>query len=234
MKTLSKMTKAELIKELGDHQKRLSFRCVHGHTGYAHRNCYDQSKGAVNKIGFFDIETHELNADWGFVFSYCIKRQGGSIIKRVVKGKDVLNWRIRDKKLIQQFCDDVKEFDTLVVYYGKDTGGRYQRHDIPFMRTRALRWKIKNFPKEKEIKIIDVYDIVKSKFKQKSNSMKSACRLLGIPCKETPLDWNQWQQARDGSDRALAYVLKHNVEDVITTEKLFNEIYEYKKVRTLI
>ncbi len=234
MKELKQMTKAELIDMLGDHHARMGFRCIHGHTGEGHRTCYDQAKGIKQTIGFFDIETFELNADWGFVFSYCIKRQGGSIIKRVVKGRDVLNWKVRDRKIVEQFCEDVKEFSALVVFYGKDTGGKFQRHDIPFMRTRALRWGIKNFPKQRELVIIDIYDTVKSKLKQKSNSMKNTCRLLDIPCKETPIDWNQWQKARDGDDKALAYVLKHNIEDVVATEELYNAVYQYKKVKVLI
>ena len=166
--------------------------------------------------------------------SYCIKKQGGRIIKQVIRGKDVINYKVRDKHIVKQFCEDVKGFDALVVFYGKDTGGKYQRHDIPFMRTRALKWKYTNFPKQRELVIIDLYDIVKSKFKQKSNSMKSTCMLLDIPSKQTPIDWEMWQRARDGCDIALKYVLKHNIEDVVTTELLFDRIYDYKKVRTLI
>ena len=227
-------TKAEILEELEEYRDREVFRCIHGHSGLSHYNCYKKEKGLVDRIGFFDIETFELNADWGFVFSYCIKRQGGSIIRRVLTGKEVLNYKVRDRRLIKQFCQDVKEFDTLVVYYGKDTGGRYQRHDIPFMRTRAMRWKIKNFPTNREKIIIDLYDCVKAKTKQKSNSMEHICKLLGIPAKQTPHDWEVWQRARDGNEKALKTVLMHNDEDVISMEMLFDEVYRYKKVRTLI
>ncbi|KKN35447.1 hypothetical protein LCGC14_0783500 [marine sediment metagenome] len=231
---LNEMTKAELIEELTEHYARKSFRCIHGHTGHSHRNCFDRERGLVHRVGFFDIETFELLADWGFAFCYSIKKLDGEIIKATITGKEVLNWRIRDKRIIKQFCKDVKNFDHLVVYYGKDTGGRYQRHDIPFMRTRAERWGIKDFPKEKELVIIDLYDVVKAKFKMKSNSMKHICKLLKIPCKQTPIDWDVWQRARDGSDRDLKIVQRHCDEDVVATELLFKEVYPYKRVRTLI
>lgn len=228
------MKKSEIQAELKKYTDRETFRCIHGHTGLTHRNCYNMALGIKMRIGFFDIETFELNADWGFCFSYCIKRQKGSIIKRVIEPEDVLNPKIRDKKLIEQFCRDVKEFDALVVYYGKDTGGKYQRHDIPFMRTRALRWGIEDFPKQKEKIIIDLYDTVKSKTKTKSNSMANICKLLDISAKQSPHNWEIWQQARDGNKKALSYVLKHNIEDVITTEELYDKIYKYKQVRVLI
>ena len=234
MLSLDKMTKKELIEELAENRKKLTFRCIHGHTGHTHRACYERNLGVVTRIGFFDIETFELLADWGFAFCYCILPLDGKIIKRTVTGGEVLNWKVRDKRLIQQFCKDVWGFDQLVVYYGKDTGGKYQRHDIPFMRTRAEKWGIKDFPKARELVIIDLYDVVKSKFKMKSNSMAHICQLKGIPCKQSPHDWDIWQRARDGNETALRYVLKHCQEDVETTRDLWKEIYPYKRVRTLI
>ena len=227
-------TKTELLAELDEFRKKAAFRCKHGHDGASHKNCYRTSKGLSNRIGYIDNETYELTADWGFLLSYCIKRQGGSIIRNVVKGEDISNWKVRDRNIVRQCCEDMKKFDTLVVYYGKDTGGKYQRHDIPFVRTRALNWGLNTFPKDRNLIIIDIYDAVKAVTKQKSNSMRSICRLLKIPCKETELDWVMWQRARDGEDKALRYVLKHNAEDVVSTELVFDEIYPYKKVKVLI
>ena len=220
--------------ELKEHYERLAFRCIHGHNGYSHRNCWKMTVGVKDKIGFFDIETSDLVADWGFVLSYCIKHENGKIIKRVISPEEVLSDKLRDHRLIKLFAEDVKLFDALCVYYGKDTGGRYQRHDIPFMRTRFERWKHKGFPKQKEISIIDLYDVVKSKFKLKRNSMQHACTFLGIESKTTPHDFGVWQRARDGNRTALNKVLKHNVEDVVTTEELYKRIYPYKKVKVLI
>lgn len=227
-------TKKELEILLADHLSRKKFRCIHGHNGESHRNCYDMENGVKDRIGFFDIETSDLLADWGFLLSYCIKRQGGSIIKRCITPKEVLSDKIRDKRLVQAFAVDVKLFDTLVVFYGKDTGGRYQRHDIPFMRTRFEHWGHKGFPKQKEIAIIDIYDTCKSKFKLKRNSMQHVCNFLGISNKTTPHDFGVWQKARDGDKKALAAILKHNVEDVITTEELYDRVYHYKRVKVLI
>lgn len=228
------MNKNDLKAELEVWRDRQAFRCIHGHNGLTHGNCWKMAKGIKDKIGFFDIETSDLNADWGFLLSYCIKYEGGGIIKRCITPKEVLNDKLRDHRLIKEFARDVLLFDTLVVYYGKDTGGRYQRHDIPFMRTRFEFWRHKGFPKQKEMGIIDVYDVVKSKLKLKRNSMQYACNFLGIINKTTPHDFGVWQRARDGNRAALRKILKHNEEDVITTEELYKRIYHYKKVKVLL
>ena len=231
---LEKLTKSELVAKLSDHYDRKSFRCIHGHTGESHRRCYDQAKGKTDRIGVFDIESSDLIGDWGFPLSYCLKSIDGRIRKRVLTSEEVLDDKQRDRRLIEQFCEDVLDFDSLVVYYGKDTGGRYQRHDMPFMRTRAEYWKINDFPKEKSLVIIDLYDTVKSKFKMKRNTLQHACMLCGIPSKQTPHDFKVWQRARDGNKTALRKILAHNAEDVVSTEALFKRVYPYKRVRVLI
>ena len=72
------------IFALGKSEKkaRAVFRCIHRHNGFDHPNCYDTEKGIIEKIGFLDIETSNLNADFGYVLSYCIKKLDGEIIKR--------------------------------------------------------------------------------------------------------------------------------------------------------
>ena len=232
---LSEMTKDDLIEELLEGRARKAFKCKHGHDGHSHKNCYNMNRGVKHRVGFFDIESSDLIADWGFAYCYCLlSLNKDKMIKRRITGTEVLNYKARDKSLIKQFIKDVKSFEALVVYYGKDTGGKYQRHDIPFMRTRAEFWNIKNFPKEKELIIIDLYDVVKAKFKLKRNSLDHFCKFKKIPCKQTPLDWEVWQRARDGHEPSLKYVLKHCTEDVVATKKAFKVAYPYKRVRAFI
>lgn len=234
MENLYDLTKAELVGQLLEYKNKEKFRCRHGHSGLSHKNCYFKELGIEQKIAIFDIETFELYADWGFMFCYCLKELEGDIITGCIRGKDVINHKVRDKKLVQQLCKDLKKFDVLVVYYGKDTGGKWQRHDISFARTRAWHWHIKSFPKDREKTIIDVYDIVKAKSKMKSNSLEHACSLFDIPVKLSPHSPDIWQRARDGNEKALGYVVKHCEEDVIATEALYKEVYEYKKVKSMI
>lgn len=225
-----------LKKEMLD---RFNFRCVHRHNGFTHPKCYADARGGGERIGFLDIESGgSLDADWGFVLTYCIKKMGGGIIKRSITPEEVraplMAGGTKDKRLMEQFCEDIKEFDTIVVYYGKDTGGRYQRHDIPFLRTRCEKWGVKGFPTWKQLKVIDLFDIVKKYFKLSKRSMQNACRLLGIESKGLPFNMEVWQDALAGHQPALDYILKHNVQDVVSTEKLYNAVIKYRGTRTNI
>lgn len=235
MINVNDMLKEELLD-------RLNFRCVHRHNGMSggHPVCYAKARKIEERIGFLDIESGgSLDADWGFLLTYCIKRLDGDIIKRSITPAEVRKPLMdgtgtKDKKILEQFCKDVWGFDTLVVYYGKDTGGRYQRHDIPFLRTRAARWGVEGFPEWKQIKVVDVFDIVKAKFKLSNRKMVTACRLFGIDAKGLPFNMEVWQDALAGHQPALDYIMLHNEQDVVSLEKLYKKVIGYKGTRTKI
>lgn len=215
---------------------RVNFRCVHRHDGFSHKRCFEKARAQGERIGFLDIESGgSLDADWGFLLTYCIKKLDGPIIEGQIRPsevrKAVSTGGTKDKRLLEKFCKDVWQFDTLVVYYGRDKGGRYQRHDIPFLRTRAAKWNVKGFPMWKQMKVIDLYDIVSAKFKLSRKSMQNACRLFGIESKASPFNMEVWQDALAGHQEALNYILEHNREDVISTEKLFKVLMPYKGTR---
>jgi len=65
MKNIANIKKEDLIK-------RFNFKCIHSHNGLDHWNCFDQFNNIQKKIAFLDIETSNLKANWGFVFSYCL------------------------------------------------------------------------------------------------------------------------------------------------------------------
>jgi len=217
----------------------LNFRCRHRHSGLTHPKCYDKARKKKERIGFLDIESGgSLDADWGFVLTYCIKRLDGDIIEGSITPAEVraplMKGGTKDKRVLQKFCKDVWEFDTLVVYYGKDTGGRYQRHDIPFLRTRCARWGLEGFPTWKQLKVIDLFDNVKKYFKLSKRSMQNACRLFGIESKGLPFNMEVWQDALAGHQPALDYILAHNRQDVLSTEKLYKAVIKYRGTRTKI
>jgi len=200
---------------------------AHGMPYLQHYNCYLRERHKEINIGFLDIESSDLHADFGYVFSYCILPLHGKLISRCIRSSEVKDGKRRDKRLLEQFCKDVRNFQTLVVYFGRD--GKY-RHDIPFLRTRAVKWGIKDFPKWKEIKVQDVYDIIKQKFKLKRSGQINACSLFGIrDRKPHPINWDIWQDAMCGSKEALDYILLHNKEDVKDLKALWKKVVDYKQ-----
>ena len=231
MKNVNMMLKAEMLD-------RFNYRCEHRHNGFNHPACYAKDRGEGERIGFLDIESGgSLDADWGFTFTYCIKKLDSEIIGSCITPAEVrkplMEGGTKDKRLLEKFCKDIRKFDTIVVYYGKDTGFRGQRHDIPFLRTRCAKWGL-DFPTWKQLKVIDLYDIVKKYFKLSRRRMVDACRLLGIECKASPFNQEIWQDALTGYKPALDYIMEHNRQDVISTEKLFKAVIKYRETRTNI
>jgi len=206
-----KMTKAEL-------QKFLTGRCKHYHFYYEHPACFIKEMGYPVRRGFLDIETSNLDADFGILLSYAIKVED----KRKIYGRHITKEELRsntlDKQLVKECIKDMMRFDELVSYYGT-------RFDLKFLRSRALYWGL-DFPEYGYIKHKDCYYMVRNRLKLHRNRLEDACRLLGIKGK-THLDGKIWVQALTGDEKALKYIFDHNKKDVIILEKLFKRLEVY-------
>lgn len=208
-------------------------KCKHGVDYLYHYNCFLKEKDvSINKICFLDIESGaSLTADFGYILSYCISDIKGNLIINSITSSEVRNEKVRDKRLITDFCRDIAKFEKIVVYYGKD---RYPRHDMPFLRTRALYWNIKTFPKWKEKKVQDMYDVVKHKMKLYRSGQANACRFLNIEKASHPINPVVWQSALSGDSKALKYIVTHNIEDVKCLRKLWIRLVEYSEASSTI
>ena len=214
MINLNRLKKEDILK-------RHFFKCVHGHTGLEHPQCYDQANNEKEKIAFFDIETSNLKSNWGFVFSYCIKELDGKIIKRILTPEEIKSG-IYDKDLLGQFCKDIRQFDRIIGYYSA-------RFDVPFLRTRCVYYGL-DFPIFKEIKHNDLYDILKRKFNLHSKRLGVVAEFFKIPAKEHKMNPNIWFSAMAGNKKALDWIMTHNIEDVNTTETLWKRVNQYSNL----
>jgi uncharacterized protein YprB with RNaseH-like and TPR domain len=173
-------------------------------------------KVALEKVGYLDIETSNLDADLGFVLSYCIQDARGKELGRALRPSEFRGrHKTLDRELIAECIKDMKKFDRLVCHYG-------MYFDIPFLRTRAFKYGMQDdFPKPREIVLSDTWLIARKKFKLHSNRLASVAKLFGIPAKQHPLDGEEWTGAITGDKWALDYVWKHNTEDCTTTRLVY-------------
>lgn len=204
-------------------KQRLKFRCVHRHSGISHSNCYEESNGMIERVGYLDTETSGLNANWDFLLAYIITSEDGKQCGRVLDRKEILDYNILDKNLIRECCKDIRKFDRVIVYWGKD-----RRHDLPFLRTRALKWKA-SFPLYKEVKVTDVYDTVKNKLKLHRRSLQVVANFLNIPSKQHRLDSDKWVKAKLGHEPSLRWVYLHCIEDTVTLKKVDKKLCGFTK-----
>lgn len=158
-----------------------------------------------------DLETSDLDADKGVILCACYEsslRPG----KVTTLRNDLVNakaWRkgVRgdDRDLVKAVCSIVADHDIVCAHNGA-------RFDLPFLRTRALRW---NLSPLKEVKMVDPLQIAWRKFKLRSNRLGSLSDHLGIKDRKTPLDLSVWADViLNGSKPGMDLIVEHCIADV--------------------
>lgn len=208
-------------------------RCNHRHTIDEHPSCF--AKGQVKwpddrtfskvtgeewynfpgyKIGYVDIETDNLNADFGTVLCWCIKAKDGEIVSSVITKEEMFNGDV-DYRVTKEFIEEASKYKILVGYYSS-------RFDLAFMRSKALYHRL-DFPGYGEVFQWDLYYTIRDKLALSRNSLDNACDYLGIQGK-TPLNRGVWRKAKYGDPESLKLVLTHCEYDVIISEELHNRV----------
>lgn len=210
-------------------------RCIHRHTIEEHPSCF--YKGLIKyefkndrewervtgipwyqypgyRMGYFDIETDSLFADFGTVLSWCFKLKGGETKKSVITKKEIFNGDY-DRRLIKEFIDELKNYKIIIGYNSTN-------FDLPYMRAKALHYGM-DFPGYGENYHWDLYYTVKSKLRLSRKSLDNACDYLNIKGK-TPIDKDIWRRAKYGDAKALDKVVEHNIGDVNILEELHDKL----------
>ena len=208
--------------------------CKHGHKYSSHLNCIETEKPdmcpARERVGILDIETEDLNADYGIVFSYCFKIIGEKkIYYDIVSPEDFKKYErkingqaIEDTRIIKHLLEDLKNADRIVGHYSSG-------FDLPFMRTRAVICGLE-FPYYGDYVQSDTWMILKKKFKLSRNSLDNGVRNLTGKSNKNHLSLNLKHGIILGKKWAQDYCLEHNKRDVLDTERLYLKIRNYAKI----
>lgn len=178
---------------------------------------------ALNKlrIGYLDIESSNLNADFGYMLSWCIKTRGkNEILEACINKKEIFDG-ILDRRILEELLKALDQYDVLYTHWGAD-----RRFDLPFIRTRAFRHGLeRRLPVRGEKFIMDTWPIARNKLRLHSNRLDSIAQAVGIKnVKKTPLDASVWVPAALGDEKALNYVLTHNRHDVLILERVHKKL----------
>lgn len=212
---LHRLSKAEIVK-MGN------TRCKHGHTFLEHYGCYEPEQ--QERVGYLDIEASNLDADFGYILSWCIKNEiGGNIIEDVLTKEDLETNEAgkEDTRIVQSLVDALANYDRIVTYYGK-------RFDVPYIRTRAIACGIE-FPNYGTLTHTDLYFVIKFKMKLSSNRLENATRVLLGKTNKTRIDSKHWRAGGRGAADSLAYILDHNRKDVIDLQRLYHKVINFSR-----
>lgn len=213
-------TRRQVVKLLADKgydRSESSIDCMVRRLGIQRR--YQQLTDG-KRVGHLDIESNQLNATFGSMISWCIKQDNGKILCDYLKKEDyaVPNKLQIDKRITQTLVDALSQFDVITTYYGEG-------FDLPFIRSRAMYHNIP-FPGYGSIISIDLWKIVRVKLRLHSNRLDVVSEFLGVNSK-TKLDPATWVKAVFGDTKAVAEIVEHNKQDVITLEKVYNKMKPY-------
>jgi len=202
----------------------LNGTCRHGHRYVEHPNCWWTEQGKKPRIGYIDIETSNLDANYGLILTYCIlDDETNEILEKKIDIKDLRNGTL-DKNICKQLIKDMMQFDILKGYYST-------KFDIPFIRSRSLKWKL-NFPIFKAIDHKDIYYMVKRLLKLNSYRLEVVTQFLGIAGKNH-VDGDSWMKAVmcDGKqqEEAIDYILDHNRRDVKILKRTDYTLMDFDK-----
>lgn len=167
----------------------------------------------------FDLETTNLSADFGVVLCGVVKPGHG---KPIVFRADKLNpkWdtaRDDDSAVVKAIVAELSKHDIWVAHNGA-------KFDVPFLRTRLLRWGLEQLP---NAKLIDPVWLARNKLRMSFNSLGQVANLLSCNTK-TEVRPDQWLRASLGGCRkAMDYIVKHCVADVLVLEQVVGALKGY-------
>jgi len=188
----------------------------------------------IKTIGYLDIETSGLTADFDIMLSYSVlirdtQTEEIKIKSGVLKHSDFEYARQKgdadliDKLLVTDLIRDIKDIDLLIGHWfiGK------HRHDIPFIRTRCAINHIPGFPHYRKVRYGDTQKWGSTLYRLHNNGLDSIASMFDVHVKKTRLEPKMWKNACIGVKKALDYVLDHNIKDVKITHKIHRGMEEW-------
>jgi len=167
----------------------------------------------INKIGYLDIETSGLQADFDIMITWANLVRDVKTGKTVIHGDKVKkcdfelahkerNADVIDKRICESVIKEINSCDCLIGHWfiGK------HRHDIPFIRTRCALNNLKGLPHHKCIRYGDTQKWGSTLYRLHNNGLSSISDMFNISTKKTPLEPKVWKNACIGY-RCLTLIL---------------------------
>jgi uncharacterized protein YprB with RNaseH-like and TPR domain len=164
---------------------------------------------------WWDLETTDLNANWGNIICIGYQIEGEAI--ECLNIKDDRGWKPwDDSRLVARFLRVITREDV-----GLEVTHNGTLFDIPYLQARMARNGLGVFPVKGHF---DTYFAAKSKLRIRGKSLGSCAEFLGVRFKKTPLSPETWRLAARGDEVALDYIAKHCRADVRVLRAVHDKI----------
>ena len=166
-----------------------------------------------SRIGFFDIESMDLDANRSLMLCATIKEYKGDTYTFVSKSPKS-GGMVEDKDALIEARDLLESFDYICTFYGS-------RFDLPYFNTRLLMHGERPV---NQLRHIDLYYIARTHLKLYSNRLQVVTEALFGEAAKTRILWPIWLKALGGSKKDMKYITDHCEIDVAELEKVFDKL----------
>lgn len=172
-------------------------------------------------VAVYDIETTDWHADAGFMLGWAVYYpHTGQTKSDFIKKEELYNFKF-DKRICKSLLKEFENIDLIIGYYS--TG-----FDNPFFRTRSLMNNLK-FPVYGSMRHHDCYYMARGKVKTRKKSLGVIAEALGLDAQKTHESISVWNLAKYGHPASLKKIRQYNINDVIVTWEVYNELLKYGK-----
>ena len=173
------------------------------------------------KILIFDIEATSLNASFGRLICTGYKYVGSSKVScPTIYDFPAEEGEPRDAGLCRHLHDlFTNRTDIIVSWYGKE-------YDRKFLNTRMLKAGLPPLPPLNSDHI-DLYYTARGNFKFHNNRLQGVSETLRCPYSKTAVRADMWEDAIDGEEKAISYVVEHCKLDVLILGWLYGKLKPY-------
>jgi uncharacterized protein YprB with RNaseH-like and TPR domain len=168
------------------------------------------------KAGFrclcLDIETTNLNADYGVVLCAAMSRSVGRIqvLSQRTLNPDWGTSSLNDRPVLERLLAEMAQADFWIAHNGA-------AFDLPFLYARAAYWGLPTPPKRA---LLDPVVVSRRHYRLSGNSLENLAKYFNLPPK-TPLLPNDWMSAALARDnQAMRRIERHCRRDVEILTKL--------------
>jgi hypothetical protein len=169
-------------------------------------------------VAIFDLETSNLNADFGIILCGVVKPYKGK--PRVFRIDDYPLYkkdRANDREVTKAIRDELGEYDLWVSYNGK-------RFDVPFLNTRLM---VHGFERMAPQKHSDIYWLARYRLKLHSARLAVVQEFFGLKKHKTRIDGMHWARAMAGYRKDMDYIVDHCVKDVQVLEEVYVKMKQF-------
>jgi uncharacterized protein YprB with RNaseH-like and TPR domain len=166
-------------------------------------------------ILFWDLESSNLNANFGYILCFGYKRLGEAKPK-IVSITDFPLFKedcTNDREVVKAAAKILSEGDVWVTWYGKG-------FDVPLLNSRLIFHKMKPLP---PVPHVDGWWIARFKMRLNSNRLATVSSFLEVS-EKTPLTGPKWIRAAAGHRPSIKYVTEHCAQDTVVLEEVYHRI----------